>query len=86
MNVAALIENLSMPPAGNMFSGKGNYVGIGRIGMVKPKTTFDPSEGRDYELDAKPKTKADLKDEPKTKSDLDPNQFVNLFDVKFKEK
>ena len=74
-----------MPPAGNMFTGKGNYIGIGRIGMNK-KPAFDPTEGRDYDLDAKPKTKAELKDEPKTKSDLDPGQFVNLFDVKFKEK
>ena len=75
-----------MPPAGSLFSGKGNYVGIGRLGISKPKVAFDPSEGRDYENDAKPKTKADLKDEPKTKSDLDPGHFVNLLDVKFKEK
>ena len=56
MNLASHVEgNNSMPPqGGGMFSGKGNYVGIGRIGMTK----FDPSEGRDYELDAKPLTKA----------------------------
>ena len=73
-----------MPPSGSMFSGKGNYVGIGRIGMAKP--SFDPSEGRAYDLDAKPLTKADLKDEPKTKSDMEMGNFKNLFEVSFKDK